>query len=130
MVMATIPVVPIPRPGKQRHRIEHHRQVSIFDSLFKLLDRLLYGRLAPGLLPTLLPAQLGGLCGADEAAWLLVNLLLLCQDSGHQGKVCLGFLDAEAAFCRPPPGPILRVLWDLGVRSGNWLLLHRILGGT
>ena len=65
------------------------------------MDELLYLRLGPKLLPLLLPAQLGGVCGADEAAWLLSQTLHACRAAGYKGHVWLGFLDAEAAFCRP-----------------------------
>ena len=130
MTWGIIPVVPVPKPGKDKQLIENHRQVSLFESMFKLLDKLLYYRVKFRVNPFLQPWQMGAGVGSDQAAWVLDQILRIRARSFNGVRTWLGFLDGESAFCRPPPAFILTALWECGVNDEVWLFLHQWLGST
>ena len=41
---AIVPVVPVPKPGRDQSRVESNHQISLLESLFKLLDALVHAR--------------------------------------------------------------------------------------
>ena len=71
-----VPIVPVSKPGKDRAIVEHNRQISLLNSLFKVYDVLLFHRRGRSLNRSLLPWQAGGNFGAEDAAWLLKTVLL------------------------------------------------------
>ena len=105
--MRVSPVVPVTKPAKDNTEFDNYRQISLLSSCTKLIDRMLFLRLRPALLRAMAPWQGGGFFGADEFAWLLSRVV------GQRKRTWSAFLDAEAAFCRPPRACILNSLWEM-----------------
>ena len=71
--------------------------------------------------------QARGSRGADHAAWSLDQLLRARRREDGKRKTWVAFLDAEAAYCRPPRPCILRGLARAGIDYGDWLAIQSIL---
>ena len=73
------------------------------------------------------PWQFGGFRGADETAWVLMQVLFMCAAAGSK-RVWLAFLDVQSTFTRPAPAFIFRALHYAGLPSTEWLTIQAILG--
>ena len=69
------PQAPIPKPNKSSWKLGGNRPISLLHAIFKLLDKLLHGRIGPAVHKAVQPWQFGGSADADEVAWLLVQSL-------------------------------------------------------
>ena len=96
--------------------------------LLKLFDKLLQLRVSPLIQAATFPWQSGGSEGADDSAWLLVETLKILRSQGHHSKILMAFIDAESAFCRPPPEMILDALADIRISPTTWKGISSILG--
>ena len=127
---ALIPMITQLKQGKPEGQVENYRQVSLLSDVFKLYDKILHGRIQPRVLPHLMPWQTGGIQGSDEAGWLLNELLCVRAQQMRRPKTWLGFLDGEAAYCRPGPALVFVGLKSYDVDAGDWLAVDSILGKT
>jgi hypothetical protein len=121
------PVAPIPKPGKDQSNLEGYRQFSLFSPFLKLLDKMLHSRVSSIIRKVTSPWQFGGNRGADEAAWLLLQLLFIYTSAGAR-RVWLAFIDVQRAFTRPAPAFILRAMHHAGIKCTEWMAIHAILG--
>ena len=72
--------------------------------------------------------QAGGSTGADDTAWLFLELMRCGANQSDAGRTWAAFIDGENAFCRPPPTMILRAIWKAGVRGREWRAVKALLG--
>ena len=119
--------VPLPKPRKDLTTIEGYRPIALLAPFSKLIDKLLYFRINRAVKEQTQGCQFGGNASADEAVWLLLEVLGIYA-SKLKSRLWLAFIDGESAYTRPPPEFILIALWAAGVRGTEWLLLDGILG--
>ena len=119
--------LPLPKPGKDLSSIGGYRPIALLAPFFKLLDKLLYNRVQAIIQSQTIGLQFGGATGADEAVWLLLEVLNIMSQR-DQSHIWLAFIDGESADTRPPPEMILLALWAAGLRGAEWLIFTAILG--
>ena len=124
----TIPIAPVPKPGKDATCFESYRPIYLLPAIMKLLDKLVHKRVAPKIAEAMSPWQGGGILGADHMAWIL-DTILRTRATHKKGKTWLAFLDAESAFCRPPHEAVLNGITGAGVAGSDWLAIRAILSG-
>ena len=122
-----VPIAPIPKPGKDPTSFDGYRSVYLLAALFKLYDKMLFDRINPKVKRVSESWQAGGNRGADQTAWLLDQLLRSLQEGPDGRKTWVAFLDAEAAYCRPPRPCILKGLARAGISYDDWLAIQSIL---
>ena len=122
-----VPVAPIPKPGKPTCNFDSYRPIYLLSGLFKLYDKMLFKRIKPAVQAQSGEWQSGGARGADQAAWLLDATLRARRRQHDGGKTWIAFLDAEAAYCRPPRPYVLQGLADAGIAPRDWLAIRSIL---
>ena len=122
-----VPIAPVPKPGKGPSSFDAYRSIYLLAGLFKLYDKMLFNRINPKVKAMSEQWQAGGSRGADHAAWWLDQLLRARRREDGKRKTWVAFLDAEAAYCRPPRPCILRGLARAGIDYGDWLAIQSIL---
>ena len=113
--------------GKDPSSFDGYRPIYLLAAIFKLYDKLLFNRINKHVSKASEPWQSGGSRGADQAAWMLNEVLWARRRQGIGNKTWVAFLDAEAAYCRPPKPSILKGLHRAGVSWDDWLAVRSVL---
>ena len=124
-----VPILPILKPCARTCKMAGHRPISFMAAALKLLDKILFRRVRRPIASAVAPWQLGGVVGADEACWIL-SQILTAYSHQQRSNIFLAFLDGESAFCRPPAACMLCPPWGLaGISALTWLAIHGIISG-
>ena len=122
-----VPIAPVPKPGKDPSSFDGYRSIYLLAGIFKLYDKMLFNRINGPVRNVSEHWQAGGSRGADMASWILDAVLRARRRKKGGAKTWMAFLDAEAAYCRPPKSSIMRGLATAKVRDDDWLATRSIL---
>ena len=119
-------ITPIPK-GDDDSDVSNYRPISLFCSISKALESLIFQQMFTYLEPSLSSAQFGFIPGRSCLQQLLTTLSILHTNCSSCSDTDVIFLDFKKAFDPVPHEELLVKLWNMGITGSLWCWIRSYL---